>query len=343
MCNITELVRPNILKLSPYSSARDDFKGEASIWLDANENPFGELNRYPDPYQRELKQAISAKNDIDSTQIFIGNGSDEVIDLLFRLFVKPGTDKVLTFSPTYGMYRVSADINDANFIEVPLNDQFQVDLQASEPYLDDLNLKMIFICSPNNPTGNLIQTESIEALLNQFRGIVVIDEAYIDFADTPSWNKRLNEFDNLIVTQTFSKARGLAAARLGIAYANKVIIDYLNKIKPPYNVSVLNQTAGIQSMKNQQTVERQIEQIKSERNRLVNELESLSRVKKVFPTDANFVLVEIENASEIYQQLTKKGIIVRNRSTLIPNTLRISIGTPDETTLLLSELKNIPT
>ena len=340
MRDLKELIRPNILKLSPYSSARDDFQGEASICLDANENPFGKLNRYPDPYQRELKKLVAAYNGVDTAQVFIGNGSDEVIDLLFRLFVKPGTDKALTFSPTYGMYRVSADINDVKLIEVPLDDEFQINLNATAPYLNDSNLKLIFICSPNNPTGNLLRNSDIEKLLNQFNGIVVIDEAYIDFSDSPSWNKRLEEFDHLVVTQTFSKARGLAAARLGLAFASREIVGFLNKIKPPYNVSTLNQVEGLRSMKNQDEFDLQVRSIKSEKLRLIKELNSLSIVKQIFPSDANFLLVEIENASEIYQELTQKGIVVRDRSKLIPNTLRISIGTETENNLLLKELKN---
>lgn len=341
MCNLEQLVRPAILKLSPYASARDDYQGNASIWLDANENPFGELNRYPDPYQRELKQALSKRNGIDSTQLFIGNGSDEIIDLLFRLFVKPDTDKVLTFSPTYGMYRISAEINDAELIEVPLNGQFQIDLEATLPYLADEKLKMIIICSPNNPTGNLIRTKEIEALLGQFRGIVVIDEAYIDFADAPSWSERLDEFDRLVVTQTFSKARGLAAARLGVAYANSAIIDFLNKLKPPYNVSALNQTAGLNALQDEDRFDMQVKQIKSERSRLMNELGPLPLVKRLFPTDANFILLEVSNATKVYEQLSAKGIVVRNRSKLVSNTLRISIGTASENDRLLNELKQL--
>lgn len=341
MCNLEQLVRPAILKLSPYSSARDDYQGNASIWLDANENPFGALNRYPDPYQRELKQAISERNGIDSTQLFIGNGSDEIIDLLFRLFVKPSTDKVLTFSPTYGMYRVSAEINDAELIEVTLNKQFQIDLEATLPYLADEKLKMIIICSPNNPTGNLIRPEEIETLLAQFQGIVVIDEAYIDFADAPSWSERLDEFDRLVVTQTFSKARGLAAARLGVAYASSTIIDFLNKLKPPYNVSALNQTAGLNALQDEDTFDMQLKQIKSERSRMMNELGSIPLVKRLFPTDANFILLEVPNAKKIYEQLSAKGIVVRNRSKLVSNTLRISIGTESENDRLLNELKQL--
>lgn len=341
MLDLEKLVRPNILKLSPYSSARDEFKGDASVWLDANESPFGKLNRYPDPYQRELKQLLSERNKVSTDRIFIGNGSDEVIDLLFRLFAQPGKDKALTFSPTYGMYRVSAEINDVELIEITLDTNFQIDLDATLPFLNDPNLKLIFICSPNNPTGNLLRNAEIEAILARFGGIVVIDEAYIDFADAQSWNKRLAEFPNLIVTQTFSKARGLAAARLGITYSNPAVISFLNKLKPPYNVSSLNQQAGILSLKNEVEIAEQIETIKTERQRLLNELSTLQIVKKIYPTDANFILVEVENANEAYLKLTNRGIVVRNRSKLIPNTLRISIGTKTENDLLLTELNTL--
>lgn len=341
MVELEKLVRPNILKLSPYSSARDEFKGNASIWLDANENPFGKLNRYPDPYQRELKQLLSEKSSIEMDRIFIGNGSDEVIDLLFRLFAQPGKDKALTFSPTYGMYRVSAEINDIELIEIPLDNHFQIDLNATIPFLDDPALKLIFICSPNNPTGNLLREAEIEAILNKFKGIVIIDEAYIDFAEAESWNKRLDEFPNLVITQTFSKARGLAAARLGIAYSSPAIISFLNKLKPPYNVSALNQQAGIESLKDEKTLQNQIKTIKTERARLVKELSSITLVNRIYPTDANFILVEVKNASDVYNKLTQKGIVVRNRSKLIPNTLRISIGTETENTLLLEELNTL--
>jgi len=341
MFDLKKVVRPNILKLSPYSSARDEFVGEASIWLDANENPFGNLNRYPDPYQKELKQLLSERNEIETDQIFIGNGSDEVIDLLFRLFARPGVDQALTFSPTYGMYQVSAEINDVELIEVPLDENFQIDLNTTLPFLDDPKLKLIFICSPNNPTGNLLRNSEIEEILNRFKGIIAIDEAYIDFANAESWNKRLNEFPNLIVTQTFSKARGLAAARLGIAYSNPEIILFLNKVKPPYNVSSLNQQAGIQSLKNESEIVLQIETIKTERNRLIRELKLIELVTKIYPTDANFILLEIENASDVYLKLISKGIVVRNRSKIIQNTLRISIGTETENNFLLTELNKL--
>ena len=341
MFDLEKLVRPNILKLSPYSSARDEFMGQASIYLDANENPYGNLNRYPDPYQRELKQLLSERNKIATDRIFIGNGSDEIIDLLFRLFAQPGINKALTFSPTYGMYRVSAEINDVELIEIPLDENFQIDLNATLPFLDDSNVKLIFICSPNNPTGNLLRNSEIEGIINRFNGIVLIDEAYIDFADAQSWNKRLSEFPNLIVTQTFSKARGLAAARLGIAYSNSEIISLLNKLKPPYNVSSLNQQAGIESLKNESEVNEQIQRITSERTRLLKELSALALVQRIYPTDANFILLEMENANDVYLKLTQKGIVVRNRSKLIPNTLRISIGTENENNLLLTELNQL--
>ena len=341
MFDLKKVVRPNILKLSPYSSARDEFVGEASIWLDANENPFGNLNRYPDPYQKELKQLLSERNEIETDQIFIGNGSDEVIDLLFRLFARPGIDQALTFSPTYGMYQVSAEINDVELIEIPLDENFPIDLNTTLPFLDDPKLKLIFICSPNNPTGNLLRNSEIEEILNRFKGIIAIDEAYIDFANAESWNKRLNEFPNLIVTQTFSKARGLAAARLGIAYSNPEIILFLNKVKPPYNVSSLNQQAGIQSLKNESEIVLQIETIKTERNRLIRELKLIELVTKIYPTDANFILLEIENASDVYLKLISKGIVVRNRSKIIQNTLRISIGTETENNFLLTELNKL--
>ena len=341
MTDLEKLVRPNILTLSPYSSARDEFKGSASIWLDANENPFGTWNRYPDPYQRELKQLLAENTGVPTNCHFLGNGSDEIIDLLFRIFVRPGIDKALTFSPTYGMYRVSAEINDAELIELPLNADFQIDLHSTLPYFDDPDLKLLFICSPNNPTGNLLRTADIEAMLVRFEGIVVIDEAYIDFADTSSWNQRLTEFPNLVVLQTFSKARGLAAARLGIAFSNPEIVSLLNKVKPPYNVSSLNQQAGIECLSKPFEIEQQIERIRSERTRLMCELPSVESVRRVYPSDANFILLEVDDANQTYLDLTENGIVVRNRSKIIPNALRVSIGTEEENTELLNTLKRI--
>lgn len=341
MTELTQLIRPNIRSLSPYTSARDEFKGEANAWLDANENPFGALNRYPDPYQQELKNVLSAETGISADQLFIGNGSDEVIDLLFRLFVKPGTDKVLTFSPTYGMYQVSAAINDAQFIEIPLNGSFQIDLNATLPVLNDPYLKLIFLCSPNNPTGNLLNETDIRQILNVFKGIVVIDEAYIDFAKSPSWNQALTSYPNLVVTQTFSKARGLAAARIGIAFANTDIIEWLNRIKPPYNVSLLNQRAGIECLKNVNVYQNEVQRILFERDRVMEELTRIDIIQRIYPSDANFILIEVENATNVYVQLISKGIVVRNRSRIIPNTLRITIGTEEENNLFLNELKQL--
>ena len=244
--DIKNLVRKNILNLKPYSSARDEFEGENGIFLDANENPFGELNRYPDPYQLKIKQKLSELNQISTENIFLGNGSDEVIDLAFRIFCEPKKDKVLTFSPTYGMYEVSANINDVELINLELNKDFQIDLENLKPYLNDENLKIIFICSPNNPTGNSIK--NIKYILENFNGIVFIDEAYIDFSPEESFRNQIKNYPNLIVSQTFSKAWGMASVRVGIAYASEEIIKFYNKVKPPYNISQLNQDAILNTL-----------------------------------------------------------------------------------------------
>ena len=244
--DIKNLVRKNILSLKPYSSARDEFEGENGIFLDANENPFGELNRYPDPYQLKIKQRLSELNQIPSENIFLGNGSDEVIDLAFRIFCEPKKDKVLTFSPTYGMYEVSANINDVELINLELNKDFQIDLETLKPYFEDENLKIIFICSPNNPTGNSIK--NIKYILENFNGIVFIDEAYIDFSPEESFRNQIKNYPNLIVSQTFSKAWGMASVRVGIAYASEEIIKFYNKVKPPYNISQLNQDAILNTL-----------------------------------------------------------------------------------------------
>jgi len=248
MVNINELVRKNVLNLTPYSCARDEFKGNAAIFMDANENPFGNLNRYPDPYQSELKVAISKIKGIPEEKIFLGNGSDEIIDLCFRVFCNPGTDKILTFTPTYGMYQVSASVNDIHVVKVPLNENFQIDLNKVRPWFSDKNLKLIFICSPNNPTGNCMNYSDIENIITNFTGIVVIDEAYIDFSDKQSFIKMVDRYSNLIVMQTFSKAFGLAAVRVGMAFSNPAIIKYFNKMKPPYNISTINQNAALRKL-----------------------------------------------------------------------------------------------
>lgn len=339
--DIQKLVRKNILELKPYSSARDEFEGDNGIFLDANENPFGELNRYPDPNQRKIKQKLSTINQISADNIFLGNGSDEVIDLAFRIFCEPGKDKVLIFSPTYGMYEVSANINNVELINLNLNEDFQIDLETVKPYLDDENLKIIFICSPNNPTGNSIK--NIEYILENFNGIVFIDEAYIDFSPEESFRNQIKKYPNLIVSQTFSKAWGMASVRVGITYASKEIIKFYNKTKPPYNISQLNQNAILDALndENIKLVQVNIKLILNEKKFLIQDLEQLSLVKKIFPSDANFILIEVENADEIYQKLVDENVIVRNRNSVIKNCLRITVGSPEENLKLIETLKSI--
>lgn len=339
MIKLENIVRPNILELQPYSSARDEFAGEEGIFLDANENPFGELNRYPDPYQKELKQKLSELKGVSTNNIFVGNGSDEVIDLAFRIFCSPGFDKALTFSPTYGMYDVSAAINNVELLKLPLNEAFQIDMEKTKPYLIDNSIKLIFICSPNNPTANLMNIKDIEFILNNFNGIVIIDEAYIDFADADSLINLIKQFNNLIVSQTFSKAWGLAAARVGLAYANPEIIALYNKVKPPYNVSKLNQEAAIKALDNYKNYKEMLALILDEKERLKIELETIDSVKNIYPSNANFLLVEVDNANELYQLLVEHKIITRNRNKQVSNCLRITVGTPEETNNLINALK----
>jgi len=340
MCKIENLVRPNILNLLPYSSARDEFNGNEGTFLDANENPFGSLNRYPDPCQSELKEKLAALKKVSIENICIGNGSDEIIDLAFRIFCEPGKDKALTFSPTYGMYDVSAAINNVELLKIPLNDSFQIDLQKITPFFIDSSIKLLFICSPNNPTGNTIDSKSIEFILHNFKGIVVIDEAYIDFSSQISKLKLLNSYSNLIVSQTFSKAWGLAAARVGVAYANETIISFYNKVKPPYNVSGLNQKAALNALNNQNIFDKNKSSILAEKQILKTELLKLNVVRNVYPSDANFLLVEFDNADDVYSYLVSQSIITRNRTTQVKNCIRISIGTSEENQKLVTALKN---
>ncbi|WP_055445892.1 histidinol-phosphate transaminase [Lacinutrix mariniflava] len=337
---INNLVRANIKALKPYSSARDEFKGTADVFLDANENPFGDLNRYPDPQQKEIKQKLSAIKKVDTNQIFVGNGSDEVIDLAFRIFCEPGKDKVLTFSPTYGMYDVSANINNIEVISQPLINDFQISLNQLQPYLDFEEIKIIFICSPNNPTGNSINPEDIEYVLENFNGIVIVDEAYIDFSSQGSFIKNIEKYNNLIVSQTFSKAWGLAGVRVGVAYASEEIIKLYNRVKPPYNVSTLNQEAVIKSLDNIEEVTKNIDIILSERTKLKDALSQLSIVKKIYPTDANFLLVEVDDANKTYQYLIEEKVIIRNRNTQVENCIRITVGIPEENEKLIEALQN---
>ena len=336
--DIIQLVRPNILQLEAYSSARAEFTGSASVYLDANENPYGSLNRYPDPVQTALKAAISQWKGLATEQIFIGNGSDEIIDLCIRIFCRPGIDAVLSFTPSYGMYRVAADLNEVLHYTVPLNEQFQIDNDLLAPYLEDEKLKIIFVCSPNNPTGNLLK--GIEELVEQFKGIIVVDEAYIDFAATDSWINNLAQYPNLLISQTLSKAGGLAGARIGIAYGSPAMIGLLNKVKPPYNVSTLNQAAALSAINAQETIAGQVAAILGERNKLSTAFGNYPFVRQVFPSDANFILIRVDDASGLYDFLQEQGIIVRNRDKEIKGCLRISVGTAAENQLLLDALSN---
>ena len=339
MREIEELVRPQIRNLDPYKSARDDFQGMANVYLDANENPYGVYNRYPDPYQQSVKEKLSFIKGVNTSQIFLGNGSDEIIDLLLRVFCEPNTDRAITFTPTYGMYQVSADINCVELIKIPLNSDFQINPDAIERYRNRNDIKLMFICSPNNPTGNSLQ--NLEPIIKSFEGIVIVDEAYIDFANSESWVAKIKEYPNLVVIQTFSKAWGLAGVRVGAAYANKKIIQLLSKVKPPYNISSLNQIAVSNALENIEEFENRKLHILEARDRLKKELTNLNLVEKVYPSDANFFLVQFQNADRIYTSLVSKGIITRNRSSVVNNCIRITVGSQEENELLLNELKGL--
>ena len=341
MIDLNKLVRENVKKLTPYSCARDDFKGKTGIFLDANENPYGNLNRYPDPYQKELKSAISKTKGIAEENIFLGNGSDEIIDLCYRVFCNPGIDKVLIFTPTYGMYEVSASINDIDVVKIPLNGSFQIDLGRAESLFSDNNLKLIFICSPNNPTANSMNYQDVEFILTKFNGIVIIDEAYIDFSEKPSFIRLVDKYPNLILMQTFSKAFGLAGVRVGMAFSNPVIVQYFNKLKPPYNISTINQNAALGKLGQIEQYKGQVFKIKKERARLSVILSKMSNIEKVYPSDANFLLIKVKNADYIYNALVSMSIIIRNRSSLIDNCLRITIGKKSENDLLIRALETI--
>ncbi|MEO2052368.1 MAG: histidinol-phosphate transaminase [Allomuricauda sp.] len=343
--DINNVVRDSVKILKPYSSARDEYVSDGSemIFLDANENPFDNgVNRYPDPYQRSLKSVLAKQKGVSETNMLLGNGSDEVLDLIFRAFCEPNQDNIITLPPTYGMYKVLSGINAVENREVLLTVDFEPDVPAILDAVDK-NTKLIFICSPNNPTGNTFQKEAIQKLLESFHGLVVIDEAYIDFAKQESWLARLKEFPNLIVTQTLSKAYGMAGIRLGICYASEEIIAVLNKIKPPYNVNQLTQQRALERVMDPNIVEVEVQQILRECDRLVQALQNLSFVENIYPTDANFVLVKVDDADKRYQQLLEKQVVVRNRSNqpLCENTLRLTVGTPEENTLLIAILKQL--
>jgi histidinol-phosphate aminotransferase len=345
MFDLNNLVRENIKNLVPYSSARDEFKGEAQIFLDANENSFGSpltkwYNRYPDPQQMKVKQKLSEIKGVPIENIFLGNGSDECIDILFRAFCEPGKDNIIICPPTYGMYEVSANINDVQAKKVPLTPSFQLDLPAIEEAVDD-HTKMIFLCSPNNPTGNSLNKNDVEIILNNYFGLVVIDEAYINFSRFRSFTQELNDYPNICVLQTLSKAWGLAALRVGIAFASKAIVQIMNKVKPPYNINQPSQELALKALQEVAQVNGMIQEIVKQREELIDQLSKLFIVQKIHPSDANFLLVKVINAREIYNFLLGKGIVVRDRSRveLCEGCLRITVGTPKENNELITELK----
>lgn len=341
MTRIDNWTRPNIRSLVPYSSAKDEYSGADALFLDANENPFGTYNRYPDPQQRKLKAILVKQTNISPKQVFIGNGSDEVIDLLLRIFCEPGMDKIATFSPTYGMYDVSANIHNIGIVKVPLDANFDIVNTDISPILSDDKIKILFLCSPNNPTGNDLNSEKMMELIESFNGIVCVDEAYIEFSEQDSMAKWIEKHDNLVVARTMSKARGLAGARVGYAFTNEKIIELLNKVKPPYNISALNQNEAIRILENKDRFEQQRNTILNERSRLIEQLGTLSSVEQIYPTASNFILIKVKDADNLYAALLERNIIVRNRSKQISNTLRISVGTPQENQQLLKAIKEI--
>ncbi|MFL2587763.1 MAG: histidinol-phosphate transaminase [Flavobacteriaceae bacterium] len=343
--SIEQLVRPIIKEIIPYRSARDEFEDfdAEKIFLDANENPFENgFNRYPDPLQRKLKRTLADVKQVKSEQILLGNGSDEVLDLIFRTFCEPGEEEVLILPPTYGMYSVLAKLNNIIVKEVPLNKNFEIEIDS---VLEAVNqkTKIIFICSPNNPSGNAIPLDQIEQLLDRFKGILVVDEAYIDFSEQKSALSILDQYPQLLVCQTFSKAYGLAGIRLGMCYANPLIIDYFNKIKPPYNVNSLTQSRALAQLETSESIQNQVISLISERKKLEQELKQFDFVSKIYPSDANFLLVVVDDANKRYDQFLDAGVVLRNRSRLqgCNNALRVTVGTPEENTNFIKICKII--
>ena len=339
--DILKMARPSIKSLKPYASAKDEFKDfdQELIYLDANENPYENgLNRYPDPHQLELKQRISDIKQVPVENMLLGNGSDEILDMIFRVFFEPGQDNIIINTPTFGMFKVLAGINNVVCTEVLMTDDFQLDV-ASVKKAINIDTKAIFICSPNNPTGNIIAEASIMELL-ELDVLVVVDEAYIDFSDTSSWSLRIKEYNNLIVTQTFSKAYGLAGIRLGACFANTEIIELLKKVKMPYNVNVLTQRTALKYLENEKLREQEIYEIKENRNRLSKDVSKIGFVKKVYASDSNFILVKVDDANKRYVQLVDKELVIRNRTNepLCRNCIRITIGTPEENKFLLKSM-----
>ncbi|HKO75927.1 MAG TPA: histidinol-phosphate transaminase [Flavobacterium sp.] len=341
--NLDSLVRDNVKVLKPYSSARDEFEDFDTVdmvFLDANENPFNNgVNRYPDPQQASVKSILAKQNNVNPNQMLLGNGSDEVLDLIFRAFCEPKIDNVITLPPTYGMYGVLANINAVENREVLLSTDFQPQIEKIFKAIDD-NTKMIFLCSPNNPTGNSFSEESVMTLLEHFNGLIVIDEAYIDFSEKESWLQKIDQYPNLIITQTLSKAYGLAGIRLGICYASAEIISVLNKIKPPYNVNELTQRRALERLDNTNAIKSEIKAIVRHREDLLKVLLDIKYVEKIYPTEANFILIKVDDANKRYDDLIAKGIVIRNRTTqpLCDNCLRLTIGTEEENKKLIEAL-----
>jgi histidinol-phosphate aminotransferase len=345
MFNINNIIRDNIKRLTPYSSARDEFKGEASVYLDANENAFGspleqQYNRYPDPMQYKVKLRLSEIKGVPARNIFLGNGSDEAIDVLFRSFCNPGVDNVILVPPTYGMYEVSANINDVAIIRIPLTAEYQLNMEGIAEAINE-HTKIIFICSPNNPTGNSINRDDVETLLANFGGLVVVDEAYINFSRQKTFIQELTEYTNLVVLQTLSKAWGLAGLRIGMAFASEEIIEVMNKVKPPYNINEASQELALKALQNVDQVNGWIKEILTQRDKLVLQLKNFDFVLDIYPSDANFILVKTTDPRGIYNFLVERGIIVRDRSKidLCEGCLRITVGTPAETDILLHTLQ----
>ncbi len=341
---IEALLRPNILRLQPYSSARNEFKGEARIFLDANENPFDNgLNRYPDPLQWELKQKIAEWRGMRPQEIFLGNGSDEAIDLLVRMFCEPGRDHIIVMPPTYGMYEVSAEISGVEIVRIPLAEGFQPDVEAVLSKAGK-HSKLLFVCSPNNPTGNAFEEDRLEALLKAFPGIVVVDEAYGDFSSRAGALPLIKHHERLVVLQTFSKAWGMAGIRLGMAFAQENLIAWFNKVKPPYNISLLAQQTALHALVQPEHYRQQVQIILFEREKLAGSLAKLPVVERIFPSDANFILVRVSEPNDLYRHLVNQGIIVRNRSSVIQceGCLRITVGTPEENSQLIEALNQYP-
>ena len=342
---ILDWARPEIVALKPYQSAREEFvnDGRKMILLDANENPFNNgMNRYPDPMQKKLKQRLAEDRGVAIEQIYLGNGSDEVLNQLMIAFCTPSKDEAIILPPTFGMYQVCADINGVKTVAVPLTKDFQLDVPAILA-AQNKRTKMIFIPSPNNPTGNCFALEDIRLLLEQFNGLVVVDEAYVEFAEDQSILPQLSDYDNLIVVQTFSKAQGLAGVRLGMCFGEPQIIHLMNKLKAPYNINVLSQDAVLKRLEEQGLIQQQVLQIRKEKERIISEIKALSFIKKVYPSHANFFLAKVDQSSKRYKQLIERGIVVRNPSKNVncANTLRITVGTPDENNALISALRTM--